>query len=237
MRCLGERIFTSPLSGDIHFPTSPHVRPHLSERQNQVYEYLRSFIREHLKPPTYKEIADDLSLASTNAAHKLVSTLERKGYVERTPRVSRGIRLTKTDDPFILTETPPILPFAGDANSVDPQKLHHHLRGAMVTDTRLLGSATPDECLIVVSTDDGMHGIGIRKGDFLVVEETAWQRLLNGELIAALVGDQMRARWFDFAQGKFHLRASDRTYRDEAYPIDSDRCHVIGRVLSVMRKL
>ncbi|MDX1439497.1 MAG: S24 family peptidase, partial [Rubricoccaceae bacterium] len=213
------------------------MRIHLTERQNQVYEYLRTFIRENQKPPTYQEIAKDLALASTNAVYKLVCALEEKGYITRTPRVARGISLARSDDPFVLTETPPILPFAGNATSAHPERLHSRLRGAMITDPRLLGSAKAEECMVVVSGDDGMHGIGIRKGDFLVVEETTWQRLLNGELIAALVGEQLVARWFDFAQSRFHLKASDRTYRDESYAIDSTECHVVGRVLGVMRKL
>lgn len=213
------------------------MRPPLTERQNQVYEYLRRFIREHQKPPTYKEIGADLALASTNAVHKLVGSLERKGYITRTPRAARGIALADTDDPFVLTEQPPILPLAGSATSASPESLRGSVRTAMIADPRLLGKAKPDDCIVVVADDDGMHGVGIRKGDYLVVEETDWQRLLNGELIAALIGNQVSPRWFEFSKSQFHLRASDRAYRDASFPIDSRDCFIVGRVLGVMRTL
>ena len=213
------------------------TKPSLTERQNNVYEYIRSYIRVHQKPPTIAEIGAALSIRSTNGVHKLVVVLERKGYITRTPRVSRGIALADSDDPFALTEAPPLLPVIGRVRSDQPDQLRLHPAGALLVDPRLLGPAQANSCIITVAGDDGMQDLGIRKGDFLIVEQTDWQQILNGELSAVLIGERVIARWFDFARNRFHLRPSARGYTDESFRFDSPGCHIIGRVLSVMRKL
>jgi len=213
------------------------TKPSLTERQNSVYEYIRSYIREHQKPPTMAEIGAALSIRSTNGVHKFVVVLERKGYITRTPRVSRGIALSDSDDPFALTEAPPLLPVLGRVRSDQPENLRLHPTGALLVDPRLLGPAHADSCVITVAGDDGMQDLGIRKGDFLIVQETDWSQLLNGELAAALIGERVIARLFDFSRNRYHLRPTARGYKEEAFRPKATGCHVIGRVLGVMRKL
>lgn len=213
------------------------TKPGLTGSQNRVYECIRSFFREHQKPPTLAEIGTALSINSSNGVRKLVIALEGKGYITRTPRVSRGIALADTDDPFTLTETPPLLPVLGRVRSDQPERLRSHPAGALLVDPRLLGRVQEDACVITVSGDDGMQEQGIRRGDFLIVEETDWQQLLNGELAAALIGERVLARRFDFSRNRFHLRPAARGYEEESFRPETPGCYIIGRVLGVMRKL
>ncbi len=212
-------------------------KPGLTAGQNRVFDYIRSYIRENQKPPTFAEIGEALSIRSTNGVHKHIAALERKKYINRTPRVSRGISLADSDDPFILTDAPPLLPVIGRVRSDKPQQLRHHPAGALLVDPRLLGRAEADSCVIAISGDDGMQDLGIRKGDFLIVEETDWSQLLNGELVAALIGERIIARLFDFSRNRFHLRPTARGYKEEAFRSDASGCHVIGRVQSIMRNI
>lgn len=212
-------------------------KPGLTASQNRVYEFIRSYIRDNQKPPTFVEIGEALSIRSTNGVHKHVAALEQKTYIKRTPRVSRGIALAESDDPFTLTQAPPLLPVIGSVRSDKPDQLRRLPAGALLVDPRLLGRAEADACLIAISGDDGMQDLGIRKGDFLIVEETDWSQLLNGELVAALIGERVIARLFDFARNRFRLRPTARGYKEEAYRSDAAGCHVIGRVQSIMRNI
>ncbi len=213
------------------------TRPALTPSQNRVFDFIRSHIRDQQTPPTLAEIGAALSLRSTNGVHKLVLALEQKGYITRTPMVSRGISLAESDDPFTLTEAPPLLPIVGKVRSDRPDQLRRNPAGALVVDPRFLGRAGAASCIIAISGDDGMLELGIRRSDLLLVEETDWQQLLNGELSAAIIGERIIARRFDFARNRFHLRSSARGYTEESFRADSPGCHIIGRVLSVMRKL
>ena len=51
------------------------MRERLTERQNQVYEFLRTYVRRNGKPPTLKEIGAHLDIRSTNAVFKMLSVL------------------------------------------------------------------------------------------------------------------------------------------------------------------
>ena len=211
------------------------MRSPLTERQNQVYEFLRAYLRDHHMPPTHAEIGRALAIRSSNGVHKLLKALESKGYLHRTPRAARGITLL--DDELALEEGPPLLPLAGRARSSNPESLRRRPSGALYVDPRLLGRADPDACLLARAGDDGMVGTGLYKGDLLVIEEVEWRALKNGETVAVLLGELLVARRFDVANGRLHFRPSDRSYSEDVCPPDDPDCYVIGRILSVMRKL
>ena len=210
----------------------------LTERQNQVYEFIRTYVRDHRKPPTIKEIGEGLIIASTNGVHKQLVALEKKGYIARTPRESRGLRLLDEDDPFAFGETTtPSLPLISRTHSSEPGDLRRRPQSHFDLDHKLLGRADPDGCVLVLAGDDGMSGAGVYKGDLLVVEETKWGAIRNATLVAALIGDRVLARRFDYTNQRFHLRPNNRSYTDETYPAASPECHIIGPVVSVIRRI
>ena len=212
------------------------MRARLTERQNQVYEYVRAHTRERGKPPTLAEIGRALAISSTNGVHKLLVALEQKGYLRRTPHESRGLTVVD-DDPFAFGEGAPSLPLVSRTSSRDPERLRFRPAGALHVDPRLLDRTDPDRCLIARAGDDGMNGDGIRKGDFLVVEEAGWRDVRNGEVVAVLFEERLVARRFDVANGRLHFRPAERTYREEVYAPDDPSCHLVGRVCAVMRKM
>jgi repressor LexA len=213
-------------------------RQPLTERQTQIYEYLRTHLREHRRPPTIHEIGEELAIRSTNGVFKQLKTLEEKGYIRRERGVPRGITLVDPeDDPLEATTGPPALLLASTTSSFEPDQLRRRPEGSLHVDPHLLDRADPDACLVVRADDDGMNEDGIRKGDYLVVEELEWQRLRTGDVVAALVRERLLVRRFEFANGYLHLRSPSRHYTELTFPPDSPECFPIGRVLSVMRKL
>ena len=69
------------------------VREELSKRQKDVYHFIVVYLAMHGYPPTLREIASAIGLASTNGVADHLKALERKGYVERKPGISRAITL------------------------------------------------------------------------------------------------------------------------------------------------
>ena len=67
----------------------------LTNRQAEILKFLRGFLeRMGGIPPTRAEICKFMGFRSPNAAEDALRRLERKGYVEMVPSISRGIRLT-----------------------------------------------------------------------------------------------------------------------------------------------
>lgn len=214
------------------------MKARLTERQNQAYEFIRSYMRTHRKPPTLQEIGAALDIRSSNGVFKLLQALEQKGYIVRKPHEARGLALTESDDPFSLDDALPNLMVVSRTASDQPQLLRSRPSGYLTVDPYFLkGTADVDACLIGRAGDDGMNGAGIRKGDFLIVEEVPWKDLRNGEMAAFLVRDEFHARQFYFANGRIHLRPADRTYTEETFPPDDPSCYVVGRVVGVMRRM
>jgi repressor LexA len=58
-----------------------------------------SFIIEYLDAkgytPSMRDIADSLGGVSTNAVEGHLKSLEKKGYIARTPRIARSLRVLK----------------------------------------------------------------------------------------------------------------------------------------------
>lgn len=212
------------------------MRTRLTERQNQVYEYVRAHVRAHGKPPTLKEIGQALAISSTNGVHKLLTALEQKGYLRRTPKESRGLTLMDEDRLAVESEVP-YLPLIARASSRDPEHLRPRFGRALYVDPLLLDRADPEACLVARAGDDGMNGDGVRKGDFLVVEEADWRAIRNGELVAVLLEDLLVARRLDVANGRLHLRPADRSYVEAVHAPEDPACHVVGRVRAVLRKV
>jgi repressor LexA len=57
----------------------------LTKRQREVIEFIVQFTFEHLYQPTFKEIGQHCSIASTNGVNDHIKALHRKGYLRKGP--------------------------------------------------------------------------------------------------------------------------------------------------------
>ena len=216
------------------------MKERLTERQNEVYEFIRGFMRSQRKPPTLEEVGEALGISSTNAVYKLLRALEKKGYIEREKHKARGMRLVDDEptDPFAMDAGLPSLPVVSRTPSDQPERLWERPQGYLSVDDRLLQRANdPEDCLVGRAGDDGMNDDGIRKGDFLLIEEVDWNQIPNNQIAAFLVGEELRVRRFYFANGRIHLRPADRHYTEETYAPQASGYYLIGRVFAVFRLL
>jgi len=65
----------------------------LTERQQQVLDYIACHIHDRGIPPTVREIGKHFGITSPNGVAGHLQRLERKGCIELLPDTSRGIRL------------------------------------------------------------------------------------------------------------------------------------------------
>lgn len=67
------------------------TRRPLTISQTATLEAIKMLTEENGAPPTLRELAVHLGIASTNGVSQLIDQLEHKGYVRRRQRVSRGV--------------------------------------------------------------------------------------------------------------------------------------------------
>jgi len=70
------------------------MRP-ITERQAEVLQTITELSERHGYAPTVREIGDALGGRSTCTVQRCLETLERKGYITRTPRQARTIRVLR----------------------------------------------------------------------------------------------------------------------------------------------
>src|SRR3569623_933429 len=70
----------------------------LTERQREVYAFVRDKIRSRGYGPTVREIGTEFKISSPNGVMCHLKALEKKGLITREPNMSRAIMLS--------TETP-----------------------------------------------------------------------------------------------------------------------------------
>jgi repressor LexA len=66
---------------------------HDALRKQRIIDYIASTVRESGYPPSVREIAAAVGLASTSAVHHHLSALEKEGLLERDATQSRALRL------------------------------------------------------------------------------------------------------------------------------------------------
>ncbi|RUS47553.1 helix-turn-helix domain-containing protein [Cohnella sp. AR92] len=65
----------------------------LTDKQLNVFRYIREYITDKGYSPTVREIARGVGLASTSSVARYLTELEDKGYIERREATPRAIAL------------------------------------------------------------------------------------------------------------------------------------------------
>lgn len=71
---------------------SPAVKD-LSPKQEQILDFLRTFIEEKDYPPSIRDIQEGCAISSTSVVDYNLRKLEEKGYIRRDREISRGIEV------------------------------------------------------------------------------------------------------------------------------------------------
>jgi repressor LexA len=71
------------------------VLDQLTDRQQQVYQFIHEKITQRGYGPTVREIGERFSISSPNGVMCHLKALEKKGLIHRSPNKSRAIELTR----------------------------------------------------------------------------------------------------------------------------------------------
>lgn len=200
------------------------MRP-LTNRQAQILELIKVFIKDTGMPPTRAEIAQTLGFKSANAAEEHLKALAKKGVIKMKPGASRGIQLVEEEEPEQLG-----LPLIGRVAAGEPILAEQHVESHCQVDPLMFKPAA-DFLLRVQGMS--MKDIGIMDGDLLAVHST--QVAENGQVIVARVDDDVTVKRLEKAGKKVFLHAEN----DEFAPIEVDLEHesfnIEGLAVGVIR--
>lgn len=196
------------------------TRAPLTPIEQKVYHFLLDHLAMHTFQPSVRDIARHCRIASTKSVTDLLASLEVKGYIEREPGRSRGVRLLGYAGSAGVTPVPVVRVAAGQpAPAID---------GSLSLDRTLVPS---DECFLVHVGDDGARALGVQAGDLAMVHPVARSR--DGDTVVVRVGDAALVRTLQRRGHTVVLGSEDGTPPLELGP--SDDYVVLGVLAGVIR--
>ncbi len=207
----------------------------LTERQQEIWNFLVEYVDGHGYPPTVREIGERVGLASPSTVHAHLANLERAGLLRRDPTKPRALELIGRDrraaQPTAVERDDALrLPLLGEIAAGGPL-----LADQNIEDYLPMPASTKGDFLLRVK-GDSMIDAGILDGDLVIVQRTPDAR--NGEIVVALAGDDESA---DEATVKRFFREGGRVRlqpeNDALEPIYAPHVQVLGRVTGVFREL
>lgn len=204
----------------------------LTKRQQQIYDFIESYIDQKGFGPTVREICEAVNLSSPSTVHVHLRTLEEKCYIVRDSLKSRSIALPHKEDHAAHGsagyENIVSLPVVGRVAAGEPILAEQNIENTLTLPTELVGDSAS---FILSVRGDSMIEAGINDGDYVVVKEQQVAR--NGEIVVALIEDGATVK--RFYKENDHIRLQPENSSME--PILVKDCAIVGKVVAVMRKV
>ena len=159
----------------------------LTERQSEILRLIRELTEASGFPPTRAEIARSMGFRSVNAAEQHLRALEKKGALEISSGVSRGLRIRDRAGarPGRLME----LPVIGRVAAGSPTLAEEHVQGRFQVDPNLFA---PRADYLLRVRGMSMRDAGILEGDLLAVHRCDDAR--SGQIVVARLGDEVTVK-------------------------------------------
>ena len=210
----------------------------LTGRQQEIFDFLSSYVRERGYPPTVREIGEAVGLASPSTVHAHLANLERAGLLKRDPTKPRALELVGRDrgegaGTAHAESRARSLPLVGEIAAGGPLLAEDNVEDYLEV-PELLAAGGADFLLRVKG--ESMIQAGILDGDYVVVRKQ--QDARNGDVVVALAGDDETAdeatvKRFFREDGRIRLQPEN----DALEPIYAPHVEIVGKVIGVFRQV
>jgi repressor LexA len=222
---------------------------HDVERRQRIVDFIARTVDERGYPPSVREIADAVGLASTSAVHHHLIALERDGLLERGGKHSRALRLTTRPQPVPTAPAPnqlaegakvtpfrmPVeretltLPVMGEIAAGQPIEAYEDAAETLAVPASM--DAREDSYVLRVRGKSMIDAL-IDDGDFVIVQPQATAR--DGDIVVALLEDNgVTLKRFFREKERIRLQPANA----EMEPIYASEVQIQGKVVGVIRRL
>ncbi len=218
-------------------PDGPADEAGLTPRQRKVLEVIRDSVERRGYPPTVREIGEAVGLTSTSSVSHQLSTLQKKGFLRRDPSRPRAVdvRMPGEQPPPAETAaereahpTPAYVPVVGRIAAGGPILAEQAVEEVFPLPRELVGTGT---LFLLKVVGDSMVDAAIADGDWVVVRQQP--NADNGDIVAAMIDGEATVKTFKRRDGHVWLLPHNPAYA----PIPGDDAVVLGRVVTVLRKV
>jgi len=203
----------------------------LTKKQKELYDYLDHYIKSNQISPSFEEMKKAVNLKSKSGIHRLITSLEQRGFIKRLKHKARAMEITKK-----LYQ-----------NNSNESSYEIPLLGAIAAGNPIEAIENPDEYISIpsnfMSPNNQYFGLkvkglsmidkGIFDGDVAVIKKTS--SVLNGKIAAVLTNDnEITLKTININNNKIYLIPANKNFEEKIFNVDE--VQVQGALTGIIRK-
>ena len=202
----------------------------LTKRQNEILDYIKSYILKYGYPPTVREIGASLGVSSPATIHAHLENLEEKGVIRRKETKNRAIELL-VDNEYATKEVEVVeVPLLGKITAGSPIEAIQNPGEYFALPAYLIPKNK--EVFTLKVSGESMINAGILDGDIVIVERQNTAR--NGQIVVAMTEEnEVTLKTFYKESNYFRLQPEN----DTMDPIILNQVSILGIAIGLYRKL
>ena len=212
----------------------------ITKRQQQIYDFIRSYQTEKGYPPSVREMAAAVGLSSPSTVHAHLSALEAHGLIKRDKTKPRALEVFEQEGDLddssnfsresIASEMRGVvsLPLVGRVAAGMPILAEQNIEDTFTVPTEI---ASDSSSFILEVHGNSMINVGIYNGDYIIVREQP--SAMNGDIVVAMIDGSATVKTFYKERGRVRLQPEN----DAMEPILADNPTILGKVVALMRRL
>jgi repressor LexA len=209
----------------------------LTKKQKELFDYLSNYIANNSISPSFEEMKNAVNLKSKSGIHRLITSLEQRGFIKRLKHKARAMEITKT-----LTNNFNNINHDKKLNSIEIPLL-----GSIAAGDPMEAIENPNEFVTVPSTFLSPHnqffglkvnGLsmidkGICDGDIAIIKKT--NSVLNGKIAAVLTRDnEITLKIIKIKNNTIHLIPANKSYTEKV--LNVNEVQIQGALTGIIRK-
>ena len=209
----------------------------LTKKQKELYVYLKDYISSNNICPSFEEMKNAVNLKSKSGIHRLITSLEQRGYIKRLKHKARAMEITK---------------------ELSNKIMHSNINNEeSFLNIPLIGSIAAGEAIEAISSSDTMISIpkslvtknstyfglkvkglsmideGIFDGDIAIIKKT--NSAENGKIAAVLTLDnEITLKKIKMTNQKIYLIPANKAYEIKEHNIGD--IQIQGTLSGIIRK-
>ena len=196
--------------------------------ERRILDFMVEYLRSNTYQPSIREIGERFGIKSTKTVSEHLQALAQKGFLERDPSRSRGVRILGMDlDPDVVS-----LPcYKGLPQG--PELRPDRAESFLTLDRKI----APNRGAFVVRAEgEGLPALGVNEGDYLLVEPTSLDLAEDGSVV--VVRDEGGASYRRISRNGRGVHLHDlRSGHEPLLVEDEDRLDIVGRVSALIHRM
>lgn len=203
----------------------------VSKRQQMILDFIKDEVHAKGYPPSVREIAVAVGLASSSTVHGHLERLEAKGFIRRDPTKPRAIEILDQDSEGNIPKNKArYAPVIGKVTAGIPITAVENIEEYVPVPS---SHTSPDDNLFVLVIEgESMIEAGILEGDMVIVKQQ--NTADNGDIVVAMT-DENEATVKRFFKEEKMIRLQPENATME--PLFYEKVSILGKVIGLYRDI